>query len=69
MTFGVPRLNREKIELQRKLEEYRDDELVQYIALVQKHKNVDDYDHNMYLTALREFFIRGLDYVKPELVT
>ena len=25
MTFGVPRLNREKIELQRKLEEYKDE--------------------------------------------
>ena len=52
--------------LSKSIKDFSDDELVQYIALVQKHKNVDDYDHNMYLTALREFFIRGLDYVKPE---
>ena len=53
--------------LSKSIKDFSDDELVQYIALMQKHKNVDDYDHKMYLTALREFFIRGLDYVKPEL--
>ena len=53
--------------LSKSIKDFSDDELVQYIALVQKHKNVDDYDHKMYLTALREFFIRGLDYAKPEL--
>ena len=53
--------------LSKSIKDFSDDELVQYIALVQKHKNVDDYGHKMYLTALREFFIRGLDYAKPEL--
>ena len=53
--------------LSKSIKDFSDDELVQYIALVQKHKNVYDYNHKMYLTALREFFIRELDYVKPEL--
>ena len=53
--------------LSKSIKDFSDDELVQYIALVQKHKNVYDYDHEMYLTALREFFKRVLDYAKPEL--
>ena len=53
--------------LSRSVKDFSDDELIRYIALVQKHKNVYDYDHEMYLAALREFFTRGLDYVKPEL--
>ena len=55
--------------LSRSVKDFNDDELLQYIALVQKYKSVYDYDYGMYLAALREFFIRGLDYVKPELVT
>ena len=53
--------------MSRSVKDFSDDELIRYIALVQKHKNVYDYDHEMYLAALREFFTRGLDYVKPEL--
>ena len=53
--------------MSRSIKDFSDDELIQYIALVQKHKDVYDYDHEMYLAALREFFIRGLDYVKAEL--
>lgn len=55
--------------MSRSVKDFNDDELIQYIALVQKYKSVYDYDYGMYLAALREFFIRGLDYVKPELVT
>ena len=53
--------------LSRSVKDFSDDELIQYIALVQKHKNVYDYDHEMYLAALREFFKRGLDEREPEL--
>ena len=53
--------------LSKSIKDFSDDELIQYIALVQKHKSVYDYNYGMYLTALREFFKRGLDYVKPEL--
>lgn len=53
--------------MSRSVKDFSDDELIQYIALVQKHKNVYDYDHEMYLAALREFFKRGLDEREPEL--
>ena len=54
--------------LSRSVKDFNDDELIQYIALVQKYKSVYDYDYGMYLAALREFFKRGLDEREPELV-